>query len=148
MSVQTASIVIHRRPRDVFAYMDDVSREHEWQPSLESAGQEPEGPTRVGTRKRYVSTFMGRRVDNTYVVVELDPGRKIVCRTTADSAADVRSEVLCEEEGGATRVTMTVDGRPRGALRMIPGKALRAVYRDQLDETLERLKRVLESGGS
>ena len=47
MSRQSASIMIERPPAEVFAYMDDVSREKEWQPNLRSAEQEPPGPTEV-----------------------------------------------------------------------------------------------------
>ena len=50
--------------------MDDISREQEWQPSLRSAEQDPPGPSREGTKKRYVSEFMGRELRNTYVVTE------------------------------------------------------------------------------
>jgi len=91
MSRQSATIVIARPPDEVFAYMDDVSREVEWQPHLRSAAQDPPGPTRLGTRKRYVSRFVGRGVRNTYVVAELEPGRRIVYETEKGSAIEARS---------------------------------------------------------
>jgi uncharacterized protein YndB with AHSA1/START domain len=146
MSRQSASIVIARSPDEVFAYMDDVSREVEWQPNLRSAEQDPPGPTTLGTRKRYVSRFMGRDVRNTYVVAELEPGRRIVYETEKGSAIEARSEILWEVEGTGTRVTMFLEGKPKGFLKLVPKAALELAYREELRVTLDRVKDRLESG--
>ncbi|MEJ2204080.1 MAG: SRPBCC family protein [Gemmatimonadota bacterium] len=145
MSRQTASIHIERSPEDVYDYMDDVSREREWQPSLRTAHQDPPGPSRVGTRKRYVSEFLGREIDNTYVVLEVEPGRRLVSETTRDSAADVRTEVEWEPDGAGTRITMSVEGRPRGLMKLLPRSVLEAAYRKELSASLQRLKEHLEA---
>ncbi len=148
MSRQSASIVIRRPPDEVFAYMDDVAREHEWQPNLRSAEQVPPGPTALGTRKVYVSRFMGREVGNTYVVAELDPGRRVVYRTEKGSSIEARSEVRCEPEGSGTRVTMFLEGKPKGFLKLVPQRALEFAYRDELEATLQRVKDRLEASGA
>lgn len=145
MSRQSASIVIRRPPEEVYAYMDDVSREKEWQPNLQFAERDPPGPTVVGTRKRYVSRFMGREVKNTYVVTELQPGARIVYETEKGSAIDARSEVLVQPEGTDTLVTMSVDGKPRGALRLLPRSAFELAGRAELKAALERVKGRLEA---
>ena len=145
VSRQSASVTIDRSPDVVFAYLDDVTREREWQPNLRSALQEPPGPTSVGTLKRYVSTFLGRDVENTYRVVELEPGRRVVCRTEPGSTIQAETEVLCESEGSGTRVTMFISGTPRGVLRFIPKRVLEAAYTEELESALRRLKAVLEA---
>jgi hypothetical protein len=76
---QSATIVIRCPLAEVFADMDDVSREHEWQPNLRSAKQDPPGPTEVGTRKHYVSRFMGRDLRNIYTVTEFESGSRVRC---------------------------------------------------------------------
>jgi carbon monoxide dehydrogenase subunit G len=144
MTRQTASIHIDRPPREVYDYMDDVSREEEWQPNLRSASQDPPGPSRVGTRKRYVSEFLGREIENIYVVLEVEPGRRLVSETTRDSAASVRTEVTWESEGKGTRVTATVEGRPRGFMKLMPRSVVEAAYRKELSSSLRRLKELLE----
>ena len=136
--------MIARPPFEVFAYVDDVSRELEWQPTLRVAGQEPPGPTQIGSRKRYESWFLGRNIENTYVVTEFEPGRRIVCETEKGSAVDARTEVVCEAAGTGTRITMSIDGKPRGALRFVPAKVLEATYRAELDGALARLKERME----
>jgi uncharacterized membrane protein len=148
VSRQSASIVIRRPPDEVFDYMDDVSREHEWQPNLRSAEQVPQGPTAVGTRKKYISGFMGRDVRNTYVVAELDPGRRIVYQTEKGSAIEARSEVRCEPNGSGTRVTMFLEGKPKGFLKLVPQRALELAYRGELEGTLQRVKDRLEAAGA
>lgn len=145
MARLSESITVHRPRAEVVDYMDDVAREHEWQPSLLNASQDPPGPTRVGTRKHYVSEFLGKRVENTYEAVEVDPGRRVVYRTTSDSTLQATSVVEWDDADGSTRITLSVDGRPTGVLRFMPGKVIEEASLRQLRETLRRLKECLES---
>ena len=85
------SIVINRPVDDVFEYMNDVRRELEWQPQLIEAEQSPAGPTAVGSRRRYVSEFMGKRLVNTYVVKIYEPNDRLVVETTKDSVLHASS---------------------------------------------------------
>lgn len=142
----STSVLIRRTPADVYAYMDDVTREREWQPNLESAEQDPAGPTRVGTRKRYVSHFMGRRVENTYQVVELAPARRLVQETLPGSSARVRSEIRWSAVPGGTEVTLTVDATPTGLMKLLPSGLLEAATRKEMADSLARLRRILEAG--
>ncbi len=141
---QELSIVIERPLDDVFAYMDDVEREREWQPNLRKATREPDGPTKVGTRKRYVSEFMSRSVENTYVTTVFEPGRRVVYETTPDSAIKATSEFRWEAVPEGTRVTMSLEATPTGFLRLVPRAVLEGLYREELTTTLDRLKECLE----
>ena len=138
------SIVVRRPRNEVFAYMDDIDREHEWQPHLVQAEQSPEGPTTVGTRRRYVSSFLGRRIENTYVVLEFEPGSRILLESTPSSAVQARNEIRWESRGEDTVVTMAMEGGPRGGLRFIPRALLEATFEKEVRETLRRLKQCLE----
>ena len=140
-----ASVLIHAPVDRVFAYMDDVSREHEWQPNLVEADQTPPGPTRLGTVKRYVSEFMGRRIENAYQVVVFQPDERVVYQTSDASALQAAVEVTWQAEGGGTRVTMRVDGSVGGPLKLIPKRLLARTQRKELEASLERLKDILES---
>lgn len=145
MPSHEASIEIRRPLAEVYAYMDDISREREWQPQLIEAEQSPPGPTNVGTRRRYVSEFMGKRLENTYVVVELDEGRRLLCETTPDSAVLARTEIRWHETEVGTRVTMSIEGRAGGLLRFVPAKLIEATFRTELETALARLKERLET---
>lgn len=140
------SIFIDRPVADVFAYMDDIEREHEWQSQLVEADQTPAGATAVGSRKRYVSEFMGKRLQNTYVVKHYDPNERVVCQTTPDSVLDATTDVRWEAVDGGTRVTMSLSGATSGALRFVPAKMLEGKFAQEVDATLSRLKERLEAG--
>ena len=140
------SIVIAQPPPAVYAYMDDISREHEWQGHLVEASQTPPGPTQVGSRRRYVSEFMGKRLQNTYVVQELDRGHRVVCRSTDDSAISAMSVLTWSPEGNGTRVSMALEGEAGGALRFVPSRMIEAAFKKEVDSALARLKALLEGG--
>ncbi len=145
MPKQAKSIVIQRPVEDVFAYMDDVSREPEWQPQLIEAEQIPSGPATVGTKRRYVSEFLGKRVENTYVVKVYEPNTRLVVKTTTDSVLDATSDIRWEAVPEGTRVTMALDGRPRGALRFVPARVMESTFEKEIATTLKRLKERLEA---
>lgn len=144
MARYSSSIVIRRPLDEVYAYMDDVDREMEWQPSLRSAAKSPPGDTKVGTRKIYESEFLGRRVKNVYEVIEFDPGRRVVQQTMAGSSAKIWSEVRWSDHPEGTLVTLTVDAEPQGILRLIPRQFLESATRTELEGSLEKLRRAME----
>jgi hypothetical protein len=45
-----------------------------------------------------------------------------------------------------TRVTIYIDGKGRGMLKLIPQKVLEAAFSEELRNTLERLRERMESG--
>lgn len=145
MAIHEKSVLIERPLDEVFAYMDDVSREREWQPQLLEAEQTPPGPATVGTRRRYVSDFLGRRVTNTYVVRLYEPGRRVVLESTPDSVVRARTDIRWEAVAAGTRVTMALEGTPTGVLRFVPKAMLEATFEKELAATLARLKATLEA---
>ncbi len=138
------SIFIQRAVEDVFTYMDDVSREHEWQPNLRGAEQEPPRAAAVGTRRHYVSDFMGRSVKNSYEVKAYEPDQRVVLESMPGSMVSAANEILWSSEGSGTRVTMSVEGAPTGVLRFVPGAMLESAFREQVKESLALLKQRLE----
>ena len=144
MASHEQSILIRRPIAEVFRYMDDVSREREWQPHLLEAEQTPPGPTVVGSRRRYVSEFLGKRLENTYVVQQYEPERRVQLESTRDSVVQATTDIRWEAIGNETRVTMKLEGKPSGALRFIPRAMLEATFEKEVKSTLGLLKEVLE----
>lgn len=138
-------VVIASPVPTVFEYMDDVSREPEWQPGITEAHKDPPGPTAVGTRKRYVSEFMGRRIENTYVTTLFEPHRRVSYETTPDSVLRAIVDLSFEPDGVGTRVTMAFQGKLTGPLRFIPDRVLEGAYQKELKASLALLKRRLET---
>ncbi len=145
MPSHEASIFIRRPLADVFAYMDNISHEREWQPKLVEAEQEPPGPTRVGSRRRYVSHFMGKRLVNTYVVKVYEINRRIICESTPDSVLRATTDIRWEEAEGGTTVTMALEGSASGALKFVPRRILEATFESEVTTALARVKQQLEA---
>ncbi len=148
MSENRYSIIIERPVEQVFKYMDDVALETEWQPAIRSARAEPPGQTGVGTEKHYISEFMGREVKNTYVAKVFEKNRRVVYETTPKSTLQGTATFTWERVESGTLVTMSVDGEPRGVLRLLPRGVLDRFYQNELEATLHRLKNRLESNES
>jgi len=127
--------------------MDDVSREREWQPSIVEAHKDPPGETAVGTRKRYVSEFMGRRIQNTYVTTLFEPNQRVSYESTPDSVLRAKVEFRFEPQGDGTKVTMAFTGKVTGPLRFMPEGVLEPIYQKELKSALALLKQRLEGDG-
>ncbi len=139
------SIIILRRVEDVFEYMQDIGREHEWQPNLREAEQIPEGEPGVGTKRRYVNQFMGKRIENAYVYTVYEPNSRVAYRSTGESDTQAAGEVTWEAMEDRTKVTIAVEAQPGGRLKFIPTSVLVAVARKELSQALARVKERLEA---
>ncbi len=140
------SIVIQCPVEEVFRYMQDIHREQEWQPNLREAEQTPDGEPGVGTVRRYVSEFMGRRFENVYVNTVYEPNHKVAYQTAPESDAQAVGEVIWEDVEGGTRVTMRVEADVGGLLRFVPDRLIASVAKKELLDTLTRVKSLLEAG--
>jgi uncharacterized protein YndB with AHSA1/START domain len=139
------SVTIARSVPDVFHYMDDVDHEHEWQPNLREASQEPRGPVGVGTLKRYTSVFMKKERHNVYRVTDYEMYARVVYESTPQSDTQATAEVRWEQVPEGTRVTMSIDAEPGRASKLVPGKALERTSTKELERMLGLLKDMLES---
>jgi len=127
--------------------MDDIDREHEWQPNLRAASQEPSGPVGVGTLKCYTSVFMKKERRNVYRVTEYEMYVRVEYESTSESATQATAEVRWEQVPAGTRVTMSIDAAPGRASKLVSGKALEVASTKELERMLRLLKEVLEGGG-
>ena len=139
-----ASVEVAKPVEEVFYYMNDVGREREWQPHLIEAEQIPPGLPGVGTRRRFTSEFLGKRVENTYVVRLYEENTRVVLESTEDSSVRSTTDVRWERIASGTRVTMAVEGEPAGALKLIPDALAEKAFGKEVDEALERVKEILE----
>jgi carbon monoxide dehydrogenase subunit G len=143
-----SSVTIKSPVQTVFDYMQDIDREREWQPSLREASQSPEGEPGVGTERRYVSEFLGRRFENVYVNTSYEPPHKVVYRSTPESDTQATGEITWEAVDGGTKVTMRVEAKIGGLLRLVPKAVIESVGRKELNEALARVKKLLEAQGA
>jgi uncharacterized protein YndB with AHSA1/START domain len=139
------TIVIRGSVAEVFQYMQDLEREHEWQPNLRQASQEPDGVPGVGTTRNYVSEFLGKQFRNTYIYTVYEPNQRVVYESTSESDTQATSEILWKAVEGGTQVTLRVAAETSGLLRFVPRSLVTSVGKRELGESLTRLKGLLES---
>ncbi len=142
-----SSATIARPPAEVFEYMQDLEREYEWQPNLREAEQTPEGEPGVGTRRRYVSEFMGKRFENVYVNTVYEPNRRVAYKSAPESDTQAEGEITWEAVEGGTRVTMRFKAEVSGLLRFVPKALVASVAQKELGDALARVKARLEKDG-
>jgi len=130
------SIIINRPVEEIFAYMDDINREHEWQPYLKKWEQTPD-PDRngLGSVRRYENQYMGRRFTNAYKTTVYEPNNQVMYESTPDAAVQAT---------GGTKVTFIFNPQLGDFWGYIPKPIVRRIYNHTLKQNMTRLKRVLE----
>jgi uncharacterized protein YndB with AHSA1/START domain len=137
--------VIGRPPAEVAAYAGDPSRAPTWYANIEAVTWETAPPLAVGSRVRFVARFLGRRLEYTYEIAELDRGRRLVMRT-AEGPFPMETTYTWEPEGdGATRMTLRNRGEPSGFSAAV-APLLALAMRRAMSKDLARLAALLERG--
>jgi uncharacterized membrane protein len=141
------SIEINRRPEDVFAYVDDLSRHGEWQENIVSTTIETDGPTRVGTRATNRRRVPGGERDIGFEVTEHDPPRKVAFHGTNGPVRPVGTVTFEPLDGGArTRLKLDFDLKGRG-IGLLFAPFARSNARKEIPKDHRKLKEILERQG-
>lgn len=140
------SVDVDRRPEDVFAYVTDPSRFHEWQDAVVRAHALDSGPLEQGSRISLTRRMGKRQQTMTSELTEYSPPRSYAFRVVDGPVRALgkgRFEPL--GEGDRTRFTFELefDGHALGRL-LVPLFVRRQAARE-LSESHSILKRQLES---
>lgn len=106
-----------RSPEQVFSYLADFTTTMQWDPgTVETTLVSGDGG--VGTTYRNISSFMGRRTELTYTVVERDRPQRFALR--GENATLTADDVMTfRPDGDGTYVTYTADFTFKGLLRFV-----------------------------
>ena len=148
------SIVIHRSPEDVFAFLEVRSNDGAWMASvMESEWLEPaaavlDAPIGIGRRGRMVMKLPGRQVEFIDEVTEYEPGKRIAHRTV-NGPIQLNTACICEPAGDGCRTTVVgaTEHLPGGLFGRIAAPLVAKVIRRGFRADLTRLKKILESPG-
>jgi uncharacterized protein YndB with AHSA1/START domain len=136
------SVEIDKPPVDVFAVLTDPTRLREWQGTVLEARHESEGPLRAGSRVHEVRSFLGRRIESTVEIVEVEAPSRFVLRSSAGPVTfHIEQTVAPTAAGSMVRIVM--EGEARGMLGMAARVAVKAADK-QLRTDLKSLKALLE----
>lgn len=137
-------IVIERPVEQVSAYAADPANAPEWYANIESVNWETPPPASVGSSVAFVARFLGRRLEYTYVIVELEPGARLVMRTRQGPFPMETTYTWAPADDAATRMTLRNRGEPAGFSKVAAMFMAPAMRRANCKD-LASLKRILEA---
>ncbi len=144
----TVDVEVHttiaRRRADVAAYCCDPDNVTEWYANIKAVQWETNPPVALGSRFRFTSEFLGRRMDYTYEVVDLIAAQRFVMRSEGGPFPMETTYLWDDDDQGGTWMTLRNRGAPTGfaglATPVLASAIRRATARD-----LARLKAILEA---
>jgi hypothetical protein len=135
--------IIERPLADVAQYATDPSHTPEWYENIRSVEWKTPRALAVGARLTFVASFLGKRLEYTYEIVELVVGEKLVMRTSEGPFPMETTYTWERIDDGRTRMTLRNRGAPAGVFRLA-APVMAAAMRRATRKDLERLKSILE----
>jgi uncharacterized protein YndB with AHSA1/START domain len=139
------SVTINQPVEQVFAFITDTRNTTRWQPLISEARATLEGPAQIGTQVTEVRTFIGRKMEATYEIVELEPNKRIVLKSVG-GPFPYKGTITFESLGNATKVTFDAETEVRGFFKLADG-VIAGSMRKSLETNLSTAKQVVEAGG-
>ena len=143
----TVDVEVHtmiNRPRpEVAGYCCDPDNVTAWYANVKAVQWETDGPLSVGSRLRFTSDFLGRRLTYTYQVVELVPSERLVMRSDQSPFRMETAYTFQDAPDDATWVTVRNRGEPTAYAGLAPPIVATAIRR-AASQDLARLKAILE----
>jgi len=132
------------RPREqVAAFAADPAKATAWYKNIEAVEWETPPPVVVGSRLRFRARFLGRTLNYTYEVQEIEPASRFVM-ATAQGPFPMQTTYTWEDTAdGATRMTLRNTGEPSGFAAVTAPVMTRAMRKANAAD-LRRLKALLE----
>lgn len=136
--------VISRPVAEVAAYAGDPSNAPDWYSKIESVEWKTLPPVQVGSAMTFVATFLGRRLEYTYELVELVPGERLVMRTRQGPFPMETTYTWSPTADGRTRMTLRNRGEPAGFSKLVAPLMAPAIRRANRKD-LARLRSIVEA---
>ena len=144
MAVDVVTETNIRRPRDeVSAFAADPSNATAWYKNIKAVEWDTPPPVVVGSRVRFRAQFLGRTLEYTYEVRELEPGRRFVMATAQGPFPMETTYTWEDEPDGTTKMTLRNQGEPSGFAAVTAPVMTRAMHKANAAD-LRRLKALLE----
>src|SRR5690242_15507227 len=119
MAVDVVTEIVIRRARaEVAAFAGDPTNATAWYKNIKSVEWDTPPPAAVGSRVRFLARFLGRTLEYTYEIRELDAARRLVMRTAEGPFPMETSYEWSDAGSGATSMTLRNRGEPAGFARV------------------------------
>ena len=145
MSVDVCTEAVISRPiAHVAAYAADPSNAPEWYDNIDSVEWKTDGRVEVGARIAFVARFLGRRLEYTYELVEVEPGTRLVMRTSEGPFPMETTYTWVAIDESSTRMTLRNRGEPSGFSKLLAPLMAPAMRRANKKD-LAKLTSILEA---
>ncbi|MCA1570229.1 MAG: SRPBCC family protein [Chloroflexi bacterium] len=143
MAKAEVSTTINRPVEEVFAVVSDPESAPKWSSGSLESTKTSTGPIGVGTTARSVSRLMGRRIETETEMIEFEPNRRFVSRSTS-GPFPIQATVTVEPVDGGTRVNATIEAEPGGFFKVAEPLIVRIAKR-QFQSDFDNLKDLMEA---
>jgi uncharacterized membrane protein len=144
MSVDVVTEIEINCPRqEVSAFAADPTNATAWYKNITAVEWETPPPAVIGSRIRFSAEFLGRQLEYTYEVRELEPGNRFVMATAQGPFPMETTYTWADAPGKATKMTLRNRGNPSGFATIAAPFMARAI-RKANGADLRRLKSLLE----
>jgi uncharacterized membrane protein len=137
-------IVIDRPVDEVAAYAAEPSNAPEWYANIASVEWRTRPPAAVGSQVAFVARFLGRRLEYTYELTELEPGERLVMRTAEGPFPMETTYTWAPVGSGSTRMTLRNRGEPAGFSKVV-APLMAPMMRRANRKDLATIKAILEA---
>ena len=145
MSVDIITETVIDRPIDVVAgYAADPSNAPEWYANIDSVEWKTGASVEEGAQVAFVARFLGRRLEYTYELVEVEPGARVVMRTAQGPFPMETTYTWTPESATSTRMTLRNRGEPAGFSTLVAPLMAPAMRRANRKD-LAKLEGILEA---
>ncbi len=145
MTVDVLTEIEIARPRKaVAAFASDPGNATAWYRNIRSVEWETPRPLAVGSRLRFVASFLARTLEYTYEVREFEPGSRFVMSTSQGPFPMETTYSWADVGESATRMTLRNRGEPSGFAALSAPLLARAMRRAN-EADLRRLRELLEA---
>jgi uncharacterized membrane protein len=119
MAHAEGSVTIDRPANEVFDFVLDGTKNSLWRPAVVEIERVPGKPSGAGSVfKQGLKGPGGRRIEGDYEIVECKPNSSIKFQVIAGPARPTGAYTF-EALGNSTRVTFTLDYKPKGLARLM-----------------------------
>jgi uncharacterized membrane protein len=137
-------IVIQRPRAEVADFAADPMNATAWYKNIKTVQWETPPLLTVGSRMRFRAQFLGRKLEYTYEIKEIEPGVRFVMATAQGPFPMETTYTWQDADLGATKMGLRNRGEPAGFASVAAPMMGRAI-RKANEADLQRLKSVLES---
>lgn len=142
MSRAEHTVVIKRRPEEVFAFLTDPDNTTLWQPTVIEVRRPSDDPVTVGSRFVDVRRLLGKSFESTLEVTELAPARRSAVKVVEGPVQGEASYDLRDVPGG-TEVRFAYRMDAAGFYKIAEHVVTRVIVRE-FEANLGHLKDLLE----